>query len=341
MFKEQTSRRFKMKLIDIHLHVAPKGYLEKLEYFAQGGTEPAIVRKEGTTIKLYNNGSYQLPMNENLFSKDVTLAQMDKTGVQVTLISGAPDPGVLPAKRQTEACRLLNDQLSEIVKAHPDRFRGIGSLPWAVPDDAVKEAARIKDMGFLAVMLYSHCGPLQVDDVLMESTYQACQDLGLPVYLHPDIPLWYNYINSYNLVSSVGLVLDNSLALLRILKSGVFDRYPRLRLVMPHAGGVLPYLDGRLSYTPSPIRKFIPKDQKSLSEYLINENIWFDISNPSIHVLKMAREYLGANQMMFGSDFPYVEQDVLIGLLQQSGFTESELEGIYWKNAEKLFGKIL
>ena len=330
-----------MKLIDIHSHIAPAGYLQNLERYAQGSTEPAIIRQNGMTIKRYDNGNYQMPMNEQLFSPETILAQMDKIGVQMNLISGVPDPGVLPAERQPEACMDLNNCVAEIVKNHPGRFRGIGVLPWACPADAAKEAARVKAMGFVCVMLYSHSGPLLVDNILMDSTYQVCQDLGLPLYLHPDIPLWYSNINDYNMVSNVGLVIDNSLALLRLFKSGVFDRFPRLRLIMPHAGGVLPSLDGRLSYTPNAFRRFMPENQKVLSDYMLNENIWYDLSNPSIPVLNMARQYLGTERLMFGSDYPFTDQDVLLDMLGESGFSADELEGIFWKNAEKLFGKLL
>ncbi|HAL74131.1 MAG TPA: hypothetical protein DCM45_03435, partial [Clostridiales bacterium] len=282
-----------MKLIDVHSHIAPPSYLENLERYAAGSQEPAIVRKNGMTIKLYDQGNYQMPMNEQLFSPETILGQMDKIGVQMNLISGVPDPGVLPAERQLEACIDLNNCVAEIVRAHTGRFRAIGVLPWACPADAAQEAARIKPLGFIGVMLYSHSGPLLVDNQLMGSTYQVCQDLGLPLYLHPDIPLWYSHINDYNIVSNVGLVIDNSLALLRLFKSGVFDRYPGLKLIMPHAGGVLPYLDGRLSYTPNAFRRFVPENQKVLSDYMRHENIWYDLSNPSVPVLKMAREYLG------------------------------------------------
>lgn len=330
-----------MRLIDIHSHIAPKGYLENLERYAAGGQEPQIIRRDGMTVKLYDNGTYQMPMNEAMFSPETILRQMDKIGVQMNLISGAPDPGVVPADRQPEACIDLNDCVADIVRTNPGRFRGIGVLPWARPDDAAREAARVKALGFVAVMLFSHCGPLFVDDPLMEPTYQVCQDLGLPLYLHPDIPLWYNYINAYNMVSNVGLVLDNSLALLRLFKSGVFDRYPGLKLIMPHAGGVLPYLDGRLSYTPNAFRRFVPENQKVLSDYMRNENIWYDLANPSVPVIRMAREYLGTDRLMFGSDFPFTDQDVLLDMLQKCGFSDAELEGIFWKNAERLFGKLL
>jgi aminocarboxymuconate-semialdehyde decarboxylase len=330
-----------MKLIDVHSHIAPEGYLDRLARYAEGGKEPEIVRKDGMTIKLYDNGKYQLPINEKMFSAETIIAQMDKIGVQMNLISGVPDSGVLPVDHQFQASIDLNDCVAEIVKAYPGRFRGIGVLPWAHPDDAAKEAARVKKMGFVCVMLYSHSGLLLVDDKLMDPTYQVCQDLGLPLYLHPDIPLWYGFINNYNMVSNVGLVLDNSLSLLRLFKSGVLDRFPKLKLIMPHAGGVLPYLDGRLSYTPNAFRRFAPENQKVLSEYMRSENVWYDLANPSIPVLNMAREYLGTERLMFGSDYPFTDQDVLLDMLGKSHFTANELEGVFWKNAEALFGKLL
>ena len=72
-----------------------------------------------------------------------------------------------------------------------------------------------------------------------------------------------------------------------------------------------------------------------------NENICYDLSNPSIAILKMARDYLGTDLLMFGSDYPFTDQDVLLDMIENSGFSADERDGIYWKNAEKLFGKLL
>ena len=130
-------------------------------------------------------------------------------------------------------------------------------------------------------------------------------------------------------------VIDTSLSLLRMIYSGVFDRFPKLKLVMPHAGGILPYLDGRLSYTPPDYRRFVPQDRKRPPEYLRSDNIWYDISNPSVAVLKMIKDYAGTERLMFGSDYPSVEHQYLIDLIGQIGFSKSELENIKWKKRGK------
>ncbi len=329
-----------MPWIDVHSHVCPEGYPEKLERFAEGCDEPRIVRQDGLTVKLYDGGSYRMPMGEAMFSPASVLAQMDRAGVRMNLISGVPDPGILPADRQPEACAVLNDGIAEAVRAHPDRFRGIAVLPWARPEEAVKEAARCKDLGFVAAMLYSHSGPMLSDDPAMDPTYAACEALGLPLFLHPDVPLWYRHIRSYGLVNTVGLVLDNSLSLLRILESGAMERFPRLQWIMPHAGGVLPALDGRLSYA-APFRRNAGDVRKPLSEKLRNPNLWYDVANPSVPVLRMAREFLGTDRLLFGADFPFTDQEDLWAVVRGSGFTDEELEGIRWRNAERLFGPLL
>lgn len=330
-----------MTLIDIHCHTIPKGFCQYIEKFNSAGTYPAIVSKDNVTSKVFDGGKFQLTLNESIFYPEVILSRMDDARVDLALISGSPDPGFLAAEFQPEACQVLNDSVAEIISRTPDRFRGIGVLPWPCPEEAAKEAVRIKAMGFKGVMLYSHCGPLLVDDPLMDATYKVCQDLELPLSMHPDVPLWYDYVNNYGLVTNVSFVIDTSLSLLRMIYSGVFDRFPKLKLVMPHAGGILPYLDGRLSYTPPDYRRFVPQDKKRPPEYLKSNNIWYDISNPSIAVLKMIKDYAGTDRLMFGSDYPSVEHQYLLDLIGQVGFSESELENIKWRNAEKLYGPLL
>jgi aminocarboxymuconate-semialdehyde decarboxylase len=167
--------------------------------------------------------------------------------------------------------------------------------------------------------------------------YQRLAQLEMPITIHPTIPLWSNSIGAYGLVATASFVIDTGFALMRLIRSGILEKFPKLKIVMPHAGGVLPYLDGRLSYVPPGARSGPPPINKlSVPEHLKNGDIWCDLSNPSADVLSYARHYLTADKLILGSDYPFVEPDYLVDLLT-SVFPVEEHEKIFWKNANEVY----
>jgi predicted TIM-barrel fold metal-dependent hydrolase len=127
-----------------------------------------------------------------------------------------------------------------------------------------------------------------------------------------------------------------------MIRSGVLERYPGLKLVMPHAGGVLPYLDGRLGYTPPGSRgSEHPINKRSVVDTLKNGNIWYDLANPSEEVIAFAHKYFTTEKLMYGSDYPFVEQKYLAELVERAVTSEAERDAINRINAEKVFSLLM
>lgn len=317
--------------VDVQCHVFPKAYGE---FFVEHAEYPKSMRVENRFV--FDFDGYQtLVMADPVYDPKAVLAAMDKAKIDLSLITcNVPDPGMLPDEYAVEAAKLANDEVAEIIAANPDRFAGIAFLPWTVPVEAMKELDRIEEMGFKSVMLFSHNGEMQVDDPLMLPVYKKIEEMQIPVTIHPSIPLWSHAMGAYGMVAGVGLPMDTSLALIRLVKSGILEKYPKMRMVMPHAGGVLPYLDGRLSYVP-PMQP-APANTRTVPDHMRNGNIYFDTSNVSEHVLGYARGYLGSDKLMYGSDYPFVEPDVLSDLVEKV-FPKEELEGIFWKTANEVY----
>ncbi len=319
--------------VDVQVHVFPKAYGE---FFVEHATSPKSMRVENRFI--FDFDGYQtLVMADPVYDPKAVIAAMDKAKVDLSLITcNVPDPGMLSDEYAAAAARLANDEVAELIKSYPDRFAGIAFLPWTVPVEALQELERIYAMGFKSVMLFSHNGPMQVDDKALLPIYKKIEQLQIPITIHPSIPLWSHAMGDYGMVSAVGLPMDTSLALIRLVKSGILEQFPNMQVVMPHAGGVVPYLDGRLSYVPPMARGAMPANTKSVPEHMQKGNIYFDTSNVSPHVLNYAKSYLGTEKLMFGSDYPFVEPNVLSDLVEQV-FTKDEQETIFWKTANEIY----
>jgi predicted TIM-barrel fold metal-dependent hydrolase len=314
--------------------VFPKAYAELLLKY---GTDFKAMRAPDRYLFDFKGNQF-LAMADAEYAPASVLAAMDRAGIDLSLISCTiPDPGLLPAEFAAEAARVANDEIAELVCRHPGRFAGIAFLPWNVPDAALSELERVAAMGFKSVMLFSHNGGVHADDPSLLPVYKRLEELELPVTVHPTIPLWSGSIGAYGLVATASFVIDTGFALMRLIRSGILEKFPGLKVVMPHAGGVLPYLDGRLSYVPPGARNGPPPiNRLSVPEHLKKGNIWCDLSNPSAEVLSYARQYLTADRLILGSDYPFVEPDYLVELLA-SVFPAEEQEKIFWKNANEVY----
>lgn len=320
--------------IDVQCHVFPKAYGD---FFVTHAQYPKSMRVENRYMFDFD-GYETLVMADPVYDPKALLAAMDKAKVDIGLITcNIPDPSMLPEEYIAEGARLANDEVANILAAYPERFFGIGFIPWTQQEEALKELDRIAQMGFKSVMLFSHNGKMQVDDPAMLPIYQKLEALQMPVTIHPTIPLWAHAMGDYHMVSGVGLVMDTSLALIRLVRSGIIEQFSQLKIVMPHAGGVVPYLDGRLSYSP-PMAKNAPLTApvKTVPQQMKGEQIYFDTSNYSPSVLAYAKDYMGVKKLMFGSDYPFLMPDVLSDLIE-TVFTKEEQESIFWKTANEIY----
>ena len=320
--------------VDIQCHAFPKAYAD---FLLKHGKDFKALRVPDKYLFDFNGNQF-LAMADAEYAPETILASMDRAKIDLSLISCTiPDPGLLPAEFAAEAAQIANNEMAELICRHPDRFAGIAFLPWNVPDAALQELNRVAEMGFKSVMLFSHNGGVHVDDPSLLPVYERLEQLGLPITIHPTIPLWSDSIGAYGMVATVSFVIDTAFALIRLIRSGILEKFPALNIVMPHAGGILPYLDGRLTYVPPGARSGPPPINKlTVPEHLKNGNIWCDLSNPSVDVLTYARRYLSADKLMLGSDYPFVEQDYIVDLIS-SVFPAEDHEKIFWKNANEVY----
>ena len=315
--------------IDVQCHIFPK---IMQEYFLENAY-PKCVKKGDVFVCDF--GSQILGLADESYDPANILKSMDAGNVDIAVISpNIPDPGFLPPEKAAALCVKLNEVTREIVDQSHGRFFGIGLLPWHAPEAAGKEVLHIKELGLVGTMLFSRNAELQVDDPKLEPVYDAVEQAGLPLLIHPTIPLWADSIAAYGMVAANSFVIDTAFAFMRLCYSGIMDRHPQLNVVMPHAGGVLPFLDGRLA----PRREQLPEGAgRNVKEVMFSDQAWFDLANHSENILGYFRNYLGLSKAMYATDYPFAPHARATALQARMGFTPEELELINWKNANRLF----
>lgn len=240
---------------------------------------------------------------------------MDEAGIARQIIS-ITSPGVqmLPRDQGVAMATLANDQLAEACRRHPDRFSGLTAV---APQDPAASAAEIergrRELGFNGVIINSHINGEYLDNPKFWPIFEAAEALGTPVYLHPNTPPrdMIGPLLEAGLDGAIyGFAVETGMHLLRIITAGVFDRFPRLRLVVGHLGEALPFWLYRLDYMhAATVRAGRYESMKPIarrvSDYL-RSNVWVTTSGmPWAPAILFCRDVLGPDRVMYAMDYPY------------------------------------
>ena len=303
----------------------------------------------------YEMSRYSIPGSGAVLNKrlldihDIRLKEMDEFGIELAIQSfNAPGvQAVVDTQAAIELAHRANDVLAEEVAKRPDRFAGFAALPLQDPDAACVELTRcIKDLGFKGALVNGFTTKGSADSVHYYDqpefgSFWACvQDLGMPIYLHPRNPVasrllsyeghpWLEY-------SPWAFAMETALHTLRLLGSGVFDKYPDVQLIVGHLGERIPYdlwrLDHRIKKSP---QGFPAK--KSIREYMLS-NVHLTTSgnfyDPTLH---MAMTEVGVDRIMFSVDYPFETTSDAVLWFDNSEISEADKFQIGRENAIKLF----
>ena len=318
--------------IDCQSHIFPKSYIEVL---AKNPHPPQVIRNGSEAIVTY--GDVQtFRLQDEAYDLKRKLKDMDAAGVDLALLStNIPPPCMLSPELGTEGAHAINNAIVELVDKYPDRFAGLACLPWQIPDEAIVEMNRVKGLGFRGIMLYSHIGGEPVDAPNFEPVYAHAEVVQLPIVMHPTVPTWGEAIKDHWMIGMMGLQVDCSFALLRLILSGILERHPKLQLVMPHVGGILPYMSGRIDHQTEVLGRAREHISKPPSSYL--RQIYMDTVSPSLQALHFAYEFVGEHRLLFGTDHPWVDMPRFVGLIEEMDIPEAARARIFGENAAKLF----
>jgi 5-carboxyvanillate decarboxylase len=286
------------------------------------------------------------PLMDPLLDLDeLRLADMDANGVDVQLLLlTSPGVQVFDADTATALATLANDRLAEAIARHPDRFAGLAAFAPQDPQRAAHEMERaISELGLNGFVVNSHTDGEYLDQEKFWPILEAAEALDAPIYIHPR-PLPETAIGPYldqELWAGIwGYAAETGLHGLRLITSGVFDRFPKLRIVLGHMGEGLPYFVYRLDYMSRILRQIGAQKQYELdpSEYL-QRNFLITTSGMNHHPpLELCLKVLGADNVMWAIDYPYQQTPECVEFMDSAPIAREERDKIYAGNAERAFG---
>lgn len=324
--------RLKMPpIIDCQSHLFAPELLTLMEKRKQ---PPFIETNDGRRFLVVGNWHRPMVTGIDLAAK---LAAKDANGIERTAIStNDPGPEQFGADGPAVA-RIIHDFLADVVRQHPTRFFALATLP--LQDRAASEAELDRcanKLGMKGILLYSNIAGKFPDEPEFRWLFAAAEEKGLPLLLHPPYPVTYEQTKGYNLTGGLGLMFDTTIALARIILSGLLDEHPKLKLVCPHVGGVLPYLIGRVDHQVTVLKRVKVKLNQAPSAYL--RAIYLDAVNALPAVIRFGIDVVGPERMLYSSDHPWVDPKLIIDNVRSLKLPAEQEAMIFRDNARKLFG---
>lgn len=287
------------------------------------------------------------------------IRRMDAAGIDMQVLSHV-QPGVQTLKDpqlSIDVCKEVNDWLGSVVRAYPSRFAGFAMLPTQSPKDAADELERtVNRFGFKGALINGHTNGVYLDDESFSPLLERAQALDVPIYIHPTDPpqmIIDTYYRPYSipLVTGWGWPVETGTHLLRMICSGVFDRYPRLKIIVGHMGELIPYCLTRLNVALT-VGVWLIASQDSKSDkkselqtavmqknvhYYMRENVFITSSGVFDQpVLDCAVSMLGIDNLMFSVDDPMQDNFEAVDFLNSTRLSEEDREKFSHTNAERI-----
>jgi len=281
---------------------------------------------------------------------EVRLREMDEAGIDMQVLSlSFPGVEMFDASDGTAVAKSVNDELSEAVRRHPDRFAGFAAIAPQDPDAAADELERaVTRLGLKGAVVNGHIRGEYLDDRKYWVIFERAEKLDVPIYLHPKMPgpdMIKPYLAYPGLASAMlGFSAEASLHAMRLILGGVFERYPKLKIILGHLGEAFPFwlwrLDSRFEEEKSdPASAAFYKDFKKSPAQCFKDNFYVTLSGMFWEpVLKFVCSVLGSDRIMFATDYPYESSALASRFVDSVDIGDADRGSICHKNAERLLG---
>jgi predicted TIM-barrel fold metal-dependent hydrolase len=325
-------------IIDIYTHIFPQHFFDEML----------------KVTPMTGNIGVRLRSITKLFDLDARFRDMDAIGDYRQIIS-LPNPAIediAPPDVGLNLARIANDDMAELCRLYPDRFPAFAAaLCLTDVEGSVAEARRaVRDLGAKGVLIYTNVAGRPLDEPEFEPIFACMAELDAPIWLHPvgtaslpDYPaekksrfeMWWCFHWPY----------ETSVAMLRMVFWGLFDRYPNLRIITHHLGGMIPYYDGRVGNglkvlgartTDEDYSKILPSLKRPHMDYLHDFFADTAMFGGGVPATRCGFEFFGADKVVFATDAPLGPIEPTIKTVQALGLAPADERKLFCGNAEKL-----
>jgi aminocarboxymuconate-semialdehyde decarboxylase len=325
--------------IDVHTHYYPDSFFQMLRDIPSEFSfdkDPT-----GRTIITYGGARF-FGVTPPMSDPAKRLEDMDRVGIDVEVLSlSTPNIFFADAARQPEVARTINDAYAELMTRHPQRFKGFASIPMDSPDHALEELHRaIDQLKMNGVILLSNIKGRALTAPLYKPFFAEANRMKLCIFLHPMIPVAAEPFKEYVLGPLVGFPFDTTLAVARMCFDGMLAEFPDIRWIIGHLGGAIPYLMERLDNGFRDFAECRVKIDQLPSTYL--KKLYYDTVTFSSYNLRMARDLVGVDHLVMGSDYPHLlgSIDRSVSSIQDLAIPEHERERIFSGTASSILNNL-
>jgi len=325
-----------MQIVDFHNHYYPPAYLDALR--SKGSRVTVGVDKDGNPL-LHYPGDYNIVVPGH---RDIAYRQrvLDELGVDRQVVTlTTPGTHVETPALAADLAALVNDAFAEVVATRGRHFAALATLPLNDPVASARELERaVKTLGLPGAMLFSNVNGVPLADSRFWTLYEAANDLGAVLYIHPNHPVSVEAMTEFWLMPLVGFLMDTTLAAAHLVFAGVPERFPAIRWVLGHLGGAIPYLAERLDRGFFAFKECRARIDRPPSEHL--KRFYYDTVNFSPDALKLAIAFAGPDRIVAGSDYPHQIGSIplMLSSLRSLDIADDVRAAVMGGNAARLLG---
>ncbi|MEZ5017185.1 MAG: amidohydrolase family protein [Flavipsychrobacter sp.] len=325
-----------MKKIDIHTHIMPEhipDYFKKFGY----GDFIHLEHHKPCCARMIKGDKFFREVQDNCWEPNARTKEMDMTEVDVQVLSTIPVLFNYWAKPEhgLETSRFFNDHIAQCVEHHPTRFVGLGTVPLQDVDLAIKEMERcVKELKMPGLEIGSNINNKNLSDPYFEPFWQAAEELGCCLFIHPWEMMGEDLMSKYWLPWLVGMPAETARAISSMIFGGVFERHPNLRVSFAHGGGSFPFTVGRIEHGFNVRPDLCAIDNEvNPREYL--GKFWIDALTHDDKALEYIVDVMGEDKVCMGSDYPFPLGEHHPGKLIESMdvFSQTQKDKLLFENA--------
>lgn len=329
------------KKIDIHTHIMPEHIPDWFKKFGYGDFIH-LEHHKPCCARMIKGDKFFREVEENCWSADVRTKEMDMTEVGVQVLSTIPVLFNYWAKPEhgLETSRFFNDHIAQCVDHHPTRFIGLGTAPMQDIDTAIREMERcVKELKMPGLEIGSNINKKNLGDAEFEPFWQAAEELGCAIFVHPWEMMGEQDITKYWLPWLVGMPAETARAISSMIFAGVFERHPKLRVAFAHGGGSFPFTIGRIEHGFN-VRPDLCAIDNAVNPRGYLGKFWIDALTHDDKALQYVVDVMGKDKVCMGSDYPFPLGEHHPGKLIESMnvFPQQTKDKLLYENALQWLG---